>query len=327
MARLRWMRRRAIVLAVAALGVVAIGGTALAGHITSGVKSYTGCLASPGGTLSLIKEGDSPQRRCPDGQQEAHFSGGDITAVRTPAGSGLTGGGENGALSLSLDAGHSLPQSCNSFEFPMQSNGSRWVCANHVAGTGLTTAGSSVSGTSGTTKYSIRSEYQVKNDPDCTSGKFATGFEDDGDIICATPPSASGVEVWQGTRGVTFLPKNEGVDLVMLSLPAGTYLITGVATVSDWSGGARGDEELTVSCKLRNGAFADLPAQESEVDIGEESTDNVGPAGTAVVHGLVPLASADTVRFTCFSRGGDDESDEARNVTMTAVRVGTVHGS
>ena len=79
----RMLNRRLVLIgAAAALGVVAIGGTALAGHLTSGVKSYTGCLTS-GGTLSLIKEGDAPQKTCTTGSTAAHVSGGDIT--RSPS--------------------------------------------------------------------------------------------------------------------------------------------------------------------------------------------------------------------------------------------------
>ena len=50
--RTRWIRRRALAVAVAAVGVVAIAGTALAGHQTSGVKSYTGCLVSGDGVIT-----------------------------------------------------------------------------------------------------------------------------------------------------------------------------------------------------------------------------------------------------------------------------------
>jgi hypothetical protein len=77
----RWIRRRALALAVAALCLAAISGTALAGHQTSGVKSYTGCLVSGEGVLIKIKEGNAPRSACTGGQVEAHFSGGDITKI------------------------------------------------------------------------------------------------------------------------------------------------------------------------------------------------------------------------------------------------------
>ena len=88
--RVRRMGSRMAALAVAAIGVVAIAGTALAGHQTSGVKSYTGCLVSGDGVLVKIKEGNVPRSACTGGQVEAHFSGGDITAITAQAGGGLT---------------------------------------------------------------------------------------------------------------------------------------------------------------------------------------------------------------------------------------------
>ena len=66
--RLARARTRVAVLGVAAIAIVALAGTALAGHMTSGVKSYTGCLAS-GGTLTLIKEGNAPQAGLPERQR------------------------------------------------------------------------------------------------------------------------------------------------------------------------------------------------------------------------------------------------------------------
>ena len=54
------MRRRVLMLAIAAIGVAAISGTALAGHQASGVKSYTGCLTPGDGPIIKIKEGNAP---------------------------------------------------------------------------------------------------------------------------------------------------------------------------------------------------------------------------------------------------------------------------
>jgi hypothetical protein len=102
-----------------------------------------------------------------------------------------------------------------------------------------------------------------------------------------------------------------------MPLPAGTFLITAVATVRDESG--TGDDQVSVLCRLRNAAFAPLPVNDSYVDIGEGQ---VLPGATIAVHGLLSLASSDTVRFTCFGAG---EHNKAERVTFTAVKVGTVH--
>jgi hypothetical protein len=312
--RTRWIRRRALALAVAAVGVVAIAGTALAGHQTSGVKSYTGCLVSGDGVIIKIKEGNTPKSACSGGQVEAHFSGGDITKISVGDGLSLPNGGDNGEVRIVLDASHTLPQNCTTGRVA-EWNGSAWVCGvdndtTYSAGTGLDLSAGNA--------FSIEPDYRVKNTPDCPSGEFAKGFSDAGVIDCAAPASSSGVEVWQKTAGGPIdLPDEEGVDLVAMPLPAGTFLITAVATVRDESG--VGDDQVSVQCVLRNGAFAPLPVNGSYIDIGEGQ---VTPGATAHIHGLLSFASSDTVRFTCF---GEGENNKAEEVTLTAVKVGTVH--
>ena len=217
---------------------------------------------------------------------EAHFSGGDITKISVAQGSGLTGGGDNGEVTIGLDPKYSLPQNCTAPSNVAKFNGTAWVCASdsdtqYSNGTGLDLSG---------TQFSVDSDYRVKNTPDCAAGQFATGFESDGDIrvLGAFDRRTGGLA--DDSRpdhklGTSIeLPKDEGVDLLVMPLPAGTFLMTAVATVGDRDGTARGDEEVAVDCRLRNNAFASLPLKESFVEIGEESADD-GPAGTAVIHG------------------------------------------
>jgi hypothetical protein len=318
----RSFRRRGLLLgAVAALVVAVAGGTALAGHINSGVKSYTGCLTTNGGTLTLIKEGTAPLKPCPSGSLVAHFSGGDITKISVSGGLTLPNGGDNGEVTIALDPKYSLPQSCADAEVAKwDDTTSAWVCATdenriYEPGTGLELVN--------TTIFRIQPDYRVKNTPDCASGQFATGFDSNGEIQCAS--TSTGIEAWQRSRGNTNLPKGEGVDLIMLPLPAGTYLITAVANVRDDSGTINGDEEVSVRCFLRNAANATLPVRDSFVDIGEAVDDDNGPAAPAVVHGAISLASPDTVKFTCTSSKGDDDAEEAEVSTMTAIKVATLH--
>jgi hypothetical protein len=95
--RRRWL----LALSLTMLTALAAAVYAIAGHQDS-VVSYTGCLAPSQGTLSRFAVGDAPKSACPGGSVQMHVSGGDISAVRTPSGSGLTGGGENGAVSLGV---------------------------------------------------------------------------------------------------------------------------------------------------------------------------------------------------------------------------------
>jgi hypothetical protein len=245
-----------------------------------------------------------------------HLSGGDITKISVTG--ALTGGGDNGEVTIGLKPEFTLPTGCAAGRIA-EWNGSAWVCGvdndtTYSAGTGLDLSAGNA--------FSIEPSYRVKNTPDCANGQFATGFDGNGDIQCGAP-SSGGIQVWQKTAGETDLPKGEGVDVVVMPLPAGTYLVTAVASVSDDGGTIKGDEEVSVSCFLRNGAFANLPVMESLVDIGEEVGDD-GPSASAVVHGALSLTSADSVRFTCLSSGGDSEPDEASHAAMSAIKIGTL---
>jgi hypothetical protein len=297
------------VAAVAAIAVVALGGTALAGHIGSGVKSYTGCLVTSSGTFVKVKEGDQPQAACSSGQVLVHLSGGDITSVSAQAGGGLAGGNTEGAAALSIR------RDCGSGDI-VKWNGTAWACAadsnsTYAAGEGLQLTGST---------FSIHPDYRLPNKVCSTAGQFSRGFDDDGEIQCAAPASA-GVEVWHKLRPpvtegtVIVLPEDEGVDLITMPLPAGTFLVTAVAEVK-----GRSNDELSLDCLLRDGAFNGLPVQHGGLNITDGAIGDVGAMVT--IHGVLSLTSADTVRFTCFSGAGDGEAEAA---TMTAVKVATVH--
>jgi hypothetical protein len=219
--RMRSIRQRILVLAVAAIGVVAIGGSALAAQLAGEVKTFTGCLSSGDGVIVKVKEGDAPKSPCSGGQTLARISGGDITKVSVTG--ALTGGGDNGDISIGLKPEFSLPQGCSSGRVAKW-NGSAWVCGidndtTYGAGTGLVETPAGPQDTDDV--FSIHPDYRVKNTSDCSSGEFATGFLTTGVIQCDAPPTGAGFfsrlaggEEIAGTE--TVLSKN---------LPAGNYLL------------------------------------------------------------------------------------------------------
>jgi hypothetical protein len=173
---------------LAIMGLVIAGaaaGGAVAAFPDSNVDSYTGCLnagGSSGGQISQVSTGPSPLKPCNANQQLVHLSGGDITKVT--AGSGLSGGGENGAVTLSLDGGFQLPQSCAAGKIP-QWDGSAWQCADdqtYTNGTGLDLNGN---------EFSVGSGYQLPQG--CSDGQVATS-KGDGTWKCQS--SVGGLSVY-----------------------------------------------------------------------------------------------------------------------------------
>ena len=317
--KLRWMHRRALAVVVGAVCVVLLTGTALAGHETSGVKSYTGCLVTASGTLTKITEGNTPAAACTTGQVLAHFSGGDITKIT--AGSGVTvtpTGGNNGEVTIAVDAAHSLPQGCSITEFAMKSGSSSWICADHSSGTGLQLSTSIVSG-EGEVEYAIGPSYRVKNTPDCPSGRFATGFDNDGEIQCAAPGSLSSFDVVQvgypeGEQPIA----SDGVyhDLVSVTInanSAGTYLLTAKGSLES-SGDA--DDFHEAQCAIRKNSTS-----VDQISILSDTLQDVRNSPWALT-AVTTALSGDVLKLSCLA---DTEADgvSIEEARIVGVKIGS----
>lgn len=305
----RLSRRKVVSLALAVMvGVGMLGGTALAGHIGKDVGSYTGCLVPGEGVIIHVKQGDAPKKRCTEGMTEVHLSGGDITKISVTG--ALTGGGDNGEVTIGLKPEFTLPAGC-AVGRVAEWDGSAWVCGidddtTYSAGTGLALSG---------TTFSVASEYRVKNTPDCASGQFATGFDTSGNIQCAAPSaSLQAFEARQGNylQGDGVPDDGDSRTFVTLDVPAGTYLVTGNGVLS------QGDDDIGsfvdargIGCELGN-----LPAESTRFFGKDNDPDDYPFALTGVA-----TTSGGPITLRCWA-GIDYDKVEVRNSTLTALKIG-----
>lgn len=313
------MKRRAVLLAVFGVATALSVGTAVAAFPDDGVKTYTGCLTS-GGNVNYVKEGDAPAQPCGSPKQVVKLSGGDITKVVVTG--ALTGGGDNGAVSIGLDAAKTVPSACASLQVPKWDTTvapARWSCGadndtQYAAGTGLDLTGTTFSVrpdafTAGTglsrtgTTFSVQPDAFTKKGQSCGAGTFATGSDGSGALTCAAPAAtlpafhtASGIELWANEPRST-------KTLATLTLPAGTWALQAqVAFVS-----ADTDEQPS-TCQ-----FPGVTPSE-----GSASTFVLTPGGetnSATVAIKVSLAAQTSVSFTC------NAVETTADATVTALQV------
>jgi hypothetical protein len=343
---LRRLRRHAVLLALAALGVAVIGGTALAGP-AGAVKTFTGCLSSGDGSITKVKEGDSPKSACSSGQTVVRISGGDITKIAVTGGLTLPNQGESGDVTIGLDAKYALPQSCaNAQVAKWNGSTSSWVCAAddsaaYTAGTGLDLTGTEFSiaagyllpqgcgigqaatwtlGGTGAPVPDWRCRNFARASETCPSGEFARATSSAGALVCAAPSAGGG-----GAGGSASEAKQanfsdgDGVPdddvartYVTLSLDAGTYAVTGKGVLE------RGDDDIGfhnpngIGCQLKDGADV-----VDETSFEPEDNDLASYGFTLVA--VVTTAGGD-VTLNCFA---EDDADlvSVKFAKLLAIKV------
>jgi hypothetical protein len=260
------MSRKLSLAVVAALAALALAAVAGAGHIESGVKSYTGCLG--GGALSKIKEGNTPASPCAGGQVEAHFSGGDITKISVGSGLSLPNGGDNGEVRIELAAGQALPQGCADDRVAEWDSGtSRWICGidndtTYLPGTGLDLSASN-------NVFSIEPGFRIPGKQCSTAGQFASGFDSNGEIQCAAPAATSLTTVsadQQAYEDGTGIP-DDGTyrSYAAVAAPAGTYLVVAKGVIQSARTASAG-----AACQLlHGGSLVDYTDWPGSVQLGE----------------------------------------------------------
>ena len=319
------MRRRIAISLAVIPAMAGVSGTALA--VTT-VKTYTGCLVSKDGVIIKIKEGTAPTSPCTGGMVQVSFSGGDITSVT--AGTGLTGGGDNGDVTISLATGFRLPQGCANGDIPKW-NGTAWICGQdantqYTAGTGLDLSGTEFSvepgyrlpqsATTGdslvrTSSGTWAPEQFTRANETCASGQFVRGTSSSGGLTCAAPPAGSSTTYVSASNDETGIP-DDGANhtIAALNPGAGTYVLIATGTLTSVG---NVDDFSAVGCELR----ADATIVQ-EFRFGSATTDNVVQIPFALSAGT-PITNGFSLQ--CYADDGADGVG-VENVRLVGIKLG-----
>jgi hypothetical protein len=165
------MKKLFAIAAAVVLAVAGVAGVAVAAYPSDSVTQYAGCLSTGGasGNLGSVAVGLTPAKPCGSNEMLVHLSGGTITQVS--AGTGLSGGGTNGYVTLGIQLGYQLPQSsCSSGQFVASNGSGGWSCQSQKTYSG--------------TNFALSNQ-------SCSTGQFLTGIDPSGVKQCAADQTYS----------------------------------------------------------------------------------------------------------------------------------------
>lgn len=298
--------RRIITSAAVAVLVTAGAGTAIAAFPDTDVKTYTGCLTA-GGVVNYVKEGPAPAQPCSSSKQVVKLSGGDVTKV--VATGALTGGGDNGAVTIGLDAAKTVPTGCTSGEVPKW-NGSGWGCATdqdttYAPGTGLALSG---------VTFSVAPGYRLPQG--CATGEVPKRGV--GSWLCGSVPVDNSVLQATQTRFTDGdgLPDGGGaVTIASLTVPEGNYLVVAKAMIEAEEDDVGFAAANGVGCSLYSGATA----VDSTAWTQSDSNDGEGPSNTPL--SLFAAGNGPTTFTLKCSAASDNDLVSAKFGKIVALRV------
>ncbi|HEX9822939.1 MAG TPA: hypothetical protein VGB51_00905 [Actinomycetota bacterium] len=307
-----------------ALGLLA-STAAFAGHDQASVASYSGCL-TPGGKIEHVAVGEAPDRECGKHDLPIHFSGGDITSVNLASGSGLTGGGTEGPLTLGTDP--SVLQSrvtggcpADSSSISIVNQDGSVVCHPDADSGDITSvnAGEGLLGGATSGDADLRADFtkvQRRVSEECDEGEAMREIFAAGTVDCApTLPDWSQQRV--GNTGI-LCDTEFCIEGTLSDVPPGTWLILVDMLLQCQDPEECRDDGMIVFCNLLTGPFTQTGPRVQNLERGSQDIFQTQIS----MHGVFVFQEAQDVSFACTDFGGDEADFEGRNLRITAVALG-----